>query len=309
MTSIDNVEATDHLLQQSMRSLRGMTWGGYFYNLVSGEGKLQPASTTVRSRQGARGPDLSTGKSTTPGINVGVERSSQSEGLSQPNTNTNTKKQQQDAEIEKLSQSITRLQGVSESIAETLEDHDEVASSLVDKVEDTSDYALTVTLRAAQMTQRTTGSKAVLVGEFKLRTLHRNFLSVFDEGITLTPQFNWSTVFRIYCKENNLYAIQNVKTRKFLGLNLWGSVVATSSGFGRNQEVHIDLKPPRGQGQEQGHTGILFLNSNWGGGGWLRPDKDGVLRAVTSSLLDREDRLLVAPLPLQEEDYRRLKNM
>ena len=186
------------------------------------------------------------------------------------------------------------------SINEALTEHDEIADSLTDKLNDTNDYALAVTLRTAQMTQRTTGSKSVLLGEYKFRTIHNNYLSVFDESITLTPQFNWSTVFRVYVKENNLYALQNVKTRNFIGLNFWGNVVVKSTGFGKNQEVFIDLTA---------RTGILFLASNWGNGGWLKPDKDGLLRAVTKSLVDRDDRLIMTPMELTEADYNKLKNL
>ena len=103
------------------------------------------------------------------------------------------------------------------SISQTLAEQDEIADSLIDKTNDANDYALSVTLRTAQMTQRSTGSKAVLVGEYKLKTIRNHYLSVFDDSITLTPQFNWSTVFRIYAKEKHLYALQNVKTRKFIG--------------------------------------------------------------------------------------------
>ena len=288
-----------------MRSLRGMTWGGYFYNLVSNEGKLKPASTTVNTNCGHRDSKISSSVNNNNSGGLastadGDRQASPNAQLFQENASpTAVKRQEQDNAIEKLSNSITKLQDVSVSIGQTLTEHDEIANSLSDKIDDTNDYALSVTLRTAQMTQRATGSKAVLIGEYKLKTIHNNYLSVFDESITLTPQFNWSTVFRIYSKENNLFAIQNVKTRKSLGLNLWGKVVATSSGFGKNQEVHINLK---------GQTGVLFLNSNWGNGGWLKPDKDGLLRVVTSSLLDRDDRLLVTPLELTEADYKKLKN-
>lgn len=302
MTSIDNVESTEHILQQSMRSLRGMTWGGYFYNMISNDGKLQPASTTVNSNRAQ--PPMSSSSITQqsePSVtDNNVKQADQTAELLQSNSSsTHARKQQQDSQIEKLSNSITNLQDVSVSIGQTLAEHDEIADSLTNKTDDTNEYALSVTLRTAQLTQRSTGTKAVLVGEFKLKTIHNNYLSVFDESITLTPQFNWSTVFRVYTKENHLYALQNVKTRKFLGLNFWGKVVATSSGFGKNQEMHIDLT---------GKTGILFLASNWGNGGWLKPDKDGLLRIVSSSLVDRDDRLLLTPMELTEADYKKLKN-
>ena len=56
-------------------------------------------------------------------------------------------------------------------------------------------------------------------------------------------------------------------------------------------------------------TGILFLASNWGNGGWLKPDKDGLLRTVTTSMLDRDDRILLTPIELTEADYKKLKNL
>ena len=303
LTSIDNVESTEYILQQSMRSLRGMTWGGYFYNMVSNEGKLQPATTTVNTRQ-SPAHNMTTSSNEQSGTSCdggGVTRADQSAELLHTNTSaTDARKQQQDSDIEKLSNSITNLQDVSVIIGQTLAEHDEIADSLTDKTNDTNEYALSVTLRTAQLTQRSTGSKAVLMGEYKLKTMHSNYLSVFDENINLTPQFNWSTVFRVYAKENHLYALQNVKTLKFLGLNFWGKVVATSTGFGKNQEMFIDLTAK---------TGILLLASNWGNGGWLKPDKDGLLRVVSSSLLDRDDRLLLTPQELTEADYKKLKNM
>jgi hypothetical protein len=302
LTSIDNVESTEYLLQQSMRSLRGMTWGGYFYNLVSSEGKLAPASASASSRRGAEGTEDNRGlKSTSSKTVVDSAGAARNELQANESTSNGIRKQQQDSEIEKLSSSITRLQDVSVSIGQSLAEHEEIADSLTNKTNETNDYALAVTLRTAQLTQRSTASQAVLVGEFKMKTLHNNYLSVLDDSITLTPQFNWSTVFRVYSKENHLFAIQNVKTRRFLGLNFFGNVVVTSTGFGKNQEVFIDVTGGS-------KTGILFLASNWGNGGWLKPDKDGLLRVVSSSLLDREDRLLLTPVELTDADYKKLKN-
>lgn len=295
LTSIDNVESTEYLLHQSMRTLRGMTWKGYFYNLVSNDGKLRPASTTAKMRA----EQHSTAPHSHLSANENNESCPESNLISPKSSDLQIRKQNQDNEIEKLSSSLTKLQDVSVSIGQTLIEHDEIADSLTEKTNDANDYALSVTLRTAQMSQRSTGSKATLVGEYKFKTMHNNFLSVFDDSITLTPQFNWSTVFRVYVKENHLFALQNAKTRKFIGLNFWGSVVATSSGFGKNQEVHIDMTSK---------TGILFLASNWGNGGWLKPDKDGLLRCVTSSMLDRDDRLLLTPIELTEADYKKLKN-
>jgi len=301
LASIDNVESTEYLLQQSMRTLRGMTWGGYFYNLVSNEGKLKPAATTLDPP--TRNSDISErlSSSTGPG-SAGVKQgqASVTDSLGPNPSAVTSKKEKQDQHVAQLSQSITNLHDVSVSIGQSLEEHDEITNSLTDKLNDTNDYALSVTLRTAQMTQRSTASQAVLVGEYKFKTLHNNYLSVFDDSITLTPQFNWSTVFRVYVKENNLYALQNVKTRRFLGLNFFGNVVVTSTGFGRNQEMFIDLT---------GKTGILFLASNWGSGGWLKPDKNGLLRTVSTNLLDREDRLLLTPFELTDVDYKKLKNM
>ena len=302
LTSLDNVESTEYLLQQSMRQLRGMTWSGYFYNLVTSEGKLKPSSTTEKMRE----QNVSTGRSqnkfeeSSENATDGADVNNMNNELFSSQSATQARKQKQDSDIEKLSNSLTTLQDVSVSINEALNEHDEIADSLTDKLNDTNDYALAVTLRTAQMTQRTTGSKSVLLGEYKFRTIHNNYLSVFDESITLTPQFNWSTVFRVYVKENNLYALQNVKTRNFIGLNFWGNVVVKSTGFGKNQEVFIDLTA---------RTGILFLASNWGNGGWLKPDKDGLLRAVTKSLVDRDDRLIMTPMELTEADYNKLKNL
>lgn len=290
-----------------MRSLRGMTWGGFFYNLVSDEGKLQPTATTVSTTrrvnesttEGSKDDStISAAGGVVSQVNAPVAAPAVAAGTT--SSATAIRKQQQDRHVEDLSKSLANLHGISVSIGESLAEHDEITNSLTSKTEETNDYALSVTLRAAQLTQRSTGSQAVLMGEFKLKTMHNNFLSVFDETVTLTPQFNWSTVFRIYCKENNLFAMQNVKTRRFLGLNFFGKVVVTSTGFGKNQEIFIDTKAK---------TGILFLASNWGNGGWLRPDKDGVLCTVTKSLLDREDRLLVTPLELTDADYMKLKNM
>lgn len=301
ITSIDNVETTEHMLQQSMRTLRGMTWSGWVYNMFNNEGKLQPASSNNRSggdkRNQNRTSELCRGN-----ISEGSGLESISQDTSSPNeSNNKIKSQRQDQEIDNLSKSVAKLQDISMAIGETLVEHDEITDSLVNKTSDTNDYALTVTLRASQLAQRSTGSKAVLVGEYKFKTFHNNYLSVFDDTITLTPQFNRSTVFRVYVKENHLFGLQNMKTHKFLGLNLWGYVVATSTGFGKNQEIHVDLSGEK--------TGILFLKSNWGSGGWLKPDKDGFLRTVTTSLLDRDDRLLLTPLEITEADKKKLKNL
>ena len=94
------------------------------------------------------------------------------------------------------------------------------------------------------------------------------FLAVDQEGsLILSTTINKSTYFDIYCKESNIYAIQNVKTMTFLTITLFGTIKAFGRNFGVNEELVLEIDP-----NEIKLTGIFFIKSNWltNSGGWLQ---------------------------------------
>ena len=120
-------------------------------------------------------------------------------------------------------------------------------------------------LRSSQLTQRAKKSSEVFIGNYCFyETITNRYLVVSGSNLILSSIFDRSALFRVYSKESNLIGIQSLLTLCYIGINIWGKVVVTSSTFGSYEETYIDLDGYKG------FLGILFLASNWGGGGWLQ---------------------------------------
>ena len=93
------------------------------------------------------------------------------------------------------------------------------------------------------------GSPAELVGEFCFETPSHQLLAVdCVEGVLrlLPPRapLDRSAVFRCYRKESHLYALECIKTLKFITVGFWGGIKVTGRHFGSSEQLYIDWSDP-----------------------------------------------------------------
>lgn len=272
----DTLEANEYILQKSYRTLRGMTWGGMFYNmLVSDKNHLEvndPSFTVDKA-----GTDSST-KSNPINYMYDDWRSLDS--------NEN--------QLNEISSAVENLKDASIFISKSLTDQNEIIDRIDEKSTIVNDQTLGVTLKATQLT-RTRSSKILKVGRFQfIEPKSKKFLAVVLEDIVLVAKEDRSTYFDCYCKENNLYGLQNCKTQKFIGSTILASIRASGHVFGKQEELNIDVTSGR-------ETGIFIVCINWGNGGWLKDQNDGkILANVTSGITDRKNMLMLLPKKIVE---------
>lgn len=145
------------------------------------------------------------------------------------------------------------------------------------------------------MLTRTRSSKVLKIGRFQfIEPKSKKFLAVVLEDIVLIAKEDRSTYFDCYCKENNLYGLQNCKTQKFIGSTILATIRASGHVFGKQEELNIDVT--------SGHeTGIFVVCINWGNGGWLKDQNEGkILSNVTSGITDRRNMLMLIPQKIIE---------
>mmetsp|Transcript_13491 Transcript_13491/g.20278 ORF Transcript_13491/g.20278 Transcript_13491/m.20278 type:complete len:347 (+) Transcript_13491:73-1113(+) len=297
LASADNVETTEYVLQRSMRVLRGMTWSGMFYNMVTKES--EPTKTISHTHR--QHPNI------TDTVDVREHYQNRRELLDGTGNTSRTC----DEEMERLAGSVQKLEDVSLTINRSLQAQAQLADDLTEKTEDVNNAMLATLLRTAQLTQRAKKTSEVEIGIFYFQQMGSNqYLCVNGTQVVLCDRFDRSAIFRVFSKESHLMGLQNMKTFKFLGINMWGSVTASSAVFGTYEETFIDLDGFRRT------PGIFFLAPNWGGGGWLQQplatessnqkDTLPICTSVTKGISDCTSRLQLVAKPMLDEDFDRL---
>jgi len=221
------------------------------YNMATSENKPLPTIASQHQRQiYASNPDMLKYKS---------DRSELLDGV------TSKKVDQQEEDLMKLTVTLHHLENISLEINKSLQTQNELTTELEEKTQQVNEIALATILRSSQLTQQAKKSLEMFLGDYSLfdeKTGH--YLSVHGTNLILSSIFDRSSLFRMYVKESHLIGIQSHLTLRYLGINLFGKVCVTSNTFGSYEETFIDLD------NCQDSQGILFLASNWGGGGWLQ---------------------------------------
>jgi hypothetical protein len=271
--------------------MRGMTWSGMFYNMVTSDPTPQSVNRIDRP-DAAPIPEVS---------DTRQHYQNRSELL-----HGSTRQQGKDAEMEQLANTVSQLEGISLAINSSLKGQNDLTESMNTKTEEVHTLALAAVLKSAQLTQRAKNSPEIEMGSFYfVHPATRHYLSVNGTSLVMSPVFDRAAVFRVFCKESHLMAIQSCKTFKYVGVTMWGTVSVSSNYFGSYEEMFVDLDGFRNT------PGILMLVSNWGGGGWLQtPVEDAEGRAlvstVTKDISDSTKKLLLQSKAMSDEDFRRI---
>jgi hypothetical protein len=274
----DTIEANEYNLQKALTVLRGMTWTGMIYNIFA---KDTPPSDMLGKQH-----DVLPGKG--PALETSVnEKSYTSRAESIPNDGDNEKM------MNTLLSALTDLHDIGVQIGEQIDHQNTAIDRIEEKTLRVTDQTLAVTLKASQLTQRASNSNDGLIGTYQFIDQDSGyFLSVSNADLLLVPKEDLSTQFFCFLKENTIHGLQNAKTLKFLCSTVWGPIKSSGTSFGRREECHLSLSGDI--------TGIYFLQTNWGTGGWLKgsapaDSTDGAisLNTVTSSISDKVGVLLL----------------
>jgi hypothetical protein len=176
---------------------------------------------------------------------------------------------EEDKDILELSKAVEELHDITLNVGQILQKQTETLSSIETKTNRVHEKTVAVTLKSAQISNYTKSSKPKLIGYYQFEYLSGEglYLSINSVGdIVLIPKKDRSTVFNLFVKENNIYALQNQKTLTYLCVTWIGAARGVGQSFSAAEELHLDLRVGE-------VTGIFFLNCNWGGGGWLKSAK------------------------------------
>lgn len=254
-SSLDTLEANEHLLNKAMTTLRGMTWSGYLYNSYSSTKEFVAGNyvPNVVERKKDSQNDCTTGSVYRPTIK-------QTNNLLFPPT---TNLSEEDATLNQISSAVTTLHQMGLEIGNQIDLQQSALNNIATKTEEITDQTLAVTIRSSQLNDRTHKRKPRYFGTYQfVDTTTGNFLSVQGTSLVLSSAASRGTIFNIYTKEESLYGIQSEKTQKYLGCNLWGNIIVNSDNLGTQEECYININNEC--------TGILFTARNWGAGGWLK---------------------------------------
>lgn len=276
----DTIEANEYNLQKALTVLRGMTWTGMIYNMFAKESSPSDVLGKQHDVLQGKGPALETSAN---------EKSFASRADSIPNVGDNEK-------MNSLLSTLTELHDIGIQMGEQIDQQNIAIDRIEEKTLRVTDQTLAVTLKASQLTQRASNSNDGLIGTYQFIDQGSGyFLSVSNADLLLVAKEDLSTHFFCFLKENTIYGMQNAKTLKYLCSTVWGPIKSCGLSFGRREECHLSLSGDI--------TGIYFLQTNWGTGGWLKgsvpaDSTDGVisLNTVTSSISDKDGALQLRPV-------------
>lgn len=189
--------------------------------------------------------------------------------------------QQQDEHLNVLGQALGELSHIAKSLNQSLEQQNETMDSLHDKSDSMLVKAQLNTRRADRLIQNKSWTpRAAPTFSRKVTIRHLatgKYLAVVKGDLYLLPQVNrQSCVFSVWTRtrQGRIFGLQNKCTDKWAGQSLFGSLVCTSSTFGRREEWEADSdeKDDVASSEESKHwnrTRLLCASAGWGAGGYL----------------------------------------
>jgi hypothetical protein len=286
------LEDTDHLIAQSVRSLRGMTWSGTFYNAWSDAASMLAGPVTRNTQLETESSSKSSSSSMKRDLSTHRKESNQplyftSKDISEPQSAF-------DQDLNEISHALETLRAVGITLNEQLEQQNEQLDRIEASADRVNDKTLSVTLRTTKVSERTSHDPGKLIGSFQFVAPENGMLLLGADGecAVLTNSADTATIFDVYLRYDTIVGLCNKRTGKYLGKTMWGGISVAGMYFGSMEEWYFDFS------SEQ--SALLCLSKNWGAGGWLRTpgaeqlreDDQGVIRHIldstTTSVRDRK---------------------
>lgn len=205
-------------------------------------------------------------------------------------------KRAQDEALEAVSRNLAELHDISVVMGESLEHQNIKLDRISAKAEMVTDATLEVLLKSSQLIDRNSSVKPLLLGEYSFELHTGGYLGVQDEILVIAPPVtDLTTTFRCFSKGDNIFGMLSARTMKFLATGYLTPITVSAVHFSRAAQLYVDLSGE--------YNGVLMLSCNWGSGGWLKFSGAGSSDfKLTSSLRDKDNRILVRAIPLPKRD-------
>lgn len=288
-SSQQNLESNEHVVQQSLRVVRGMTWSGYFYNMFCSDPSID--KDRVRRLTSPPAEPVAGSPAAPP-----TSRLQQRLELLSPSSVDNKIEDPHDDALDLVSRHLSELHEISVTIGETLDKQNQQLDGISSKTERVTDATLEVLLKSSQLINRNSSVKAVFLGEYCFELQTGGYLGVQDEQLVIAPPLpDLTTKFRCFSKGENIFGMMSCRTLKFVCTGYFTPVSCSATEFNRAGEMYLDLSGE--------YNGALMLSCNWGYGGWVR--FAGSDFKLTSSLRDKDNRILVRAHKIVDGDSKR----
>ena len=154
----DTLEANEHIVDKAMKTVRGMTWTGMFYNMISAD-RQSNVSHRDDPTTGRKTNTTSTTPSSSSSSSSSVQRhpNEQLMGISSSSSSSSSSLSNDKKELDMLLTSVTQLHDISLSLGQKIEQQNATLERMEEKAIRVNDQTLAVTLKASQLTQRSSG--------------------------------------------------------------------------------------------------------------------------------------------------------
>jgi uncharacterized protein Yka (UPF0111/DUF47 family) len=277
----DHLESHEAAIDKSLRTIRGMTWAGAFYNAYSDVvSTIVPVSESEKEKETLQ-------DTKTPSDSVYEQY------IPEKNPPITSETSEEEKALAEISAAATSLKRLTLTMGKQLNEQNTQLDNIEKKSDKVHDKTLAATLKASQLTQKQS-KKDIHVGTYQFMHISNSLLlSTRDDNLELTNSADLSTLFRVILRQETIVGLQSELTGKFIGITMFGSIAVSGNYFGSQEELFLDIN-----GND---TGILFLSKNWGAGGWLKlpsvaPENvnhPAILTETTKSAGDKENRILL----------------
>jgi len=295
----DTLESHEYVLNKSSTLLRGMSWSGWLYNLVTAD---PPPPPTHVAQFTASASSIKVSQQQQQ-----QQRSSSIDSAARVDDEGGTWRESQ--QLDNIQARVEEIHSIAVSLSRSVGSQNESIERIEAKTEQVKDKTLSNTLKAAQVSASVFRSRDAYVGSFQfIEQASGKYLAAVGEDLRLVVTPDKSTFFECFEKggvrerstaqylgvasqpihdDGILIGLKSGKTLKYIGSTWIGSIKVLGNVFGAQEQCHVKLN-----GEP---TGIFVLSLNWGAGGWLKaPQADGeALTNYTANVADKSNQLLL----------------
>ncbi|CAJ1943084.1 unnamed protein product [Cylindrotheca closterium] len=246
--------------------------------------KLKDDLTILRSRQESAQSLRASPKSASQ--NTTSQRDKLFSSASQASHETKSPIEEvQDEHLDSMARHLDELGSLATNLNASLAYHADTLETLDDKMESNLVKSNAVTRRTDRLIQKKSWNKTkpIFVSNFSIQHVRTGkYLAVSTNStLVLSSKFNETCIFGIWKRQGKIFGLQSKYSTRWLGQNMFGSLVCTASKFAKREEWDAD-------GDDWTSTPLICCSAGWGAGGYLLVDEtDGSISLIGGELSDR----------------------
>lgn len=269
-------------LDLSRRKVRGMTWGGYFANLLSSEPE-RPKDECVKNERKNVAFD--------PPLRQRAPAAESSGSFGQNNqldsTGSSLRFREQDMYLEEQLKNIQEMGDNARAIGLAVAEQNDVLENIDGKVDAVNDQFRDFIRLQGRIHSSVRGSPK-LKGVFALQCIpNGRLLQVDGVGVALSmahsteSPFERHQLWEIWTREDCVFGLKSVFSGRWLGQALLGGLKVSATRFSSWECWDMNL--------EAGPSGsnLLCCSANFNGGGWIHVGSEGQISVASFSLADK----------------------